>query len=177
MNKSTNGFTLIELMVTVVVITILASVGTVTYSALRNRGHDTAVQADMLHIAKKMQETKIANYATSAYPIGNTALETAVNLKVNKRAYMTSPAATYNLLFCYPTSTSPTQYVLLAQSKSGKRYSMTNSEKITEYTGGVAWTTTAAMCDSVATGWTANGAGYSSADTTTGPWRTWAGGN
>lgn len=177
MNQSTNGFTLIELMVTVVIITILASVGAVSYSALRNRGHDTAVQADMHFIAKRMQETKIANYTTGAYPIGNTALETAVNLKVNKKSYMTSPTITYNLLFCYPTSTNPTQYVLLAQSKSGKRYSMTNGEKIVEYTGGVAWSTTTAMCDSVVTGWTANGAGYASSDTTTGPWRTWAGGN
>lgn len=164
-------------MVAVVVITVLSSIGVVTYSALRDRGHDTAVQADMRHIAKKMQETKISNTSTSAYPIGNAALETAVNLKVNKKAYMTAPSLTYNLLFCYPSTSNPTQYMLLAQSKSGKRYSITNGEKIVEYTGGTAWTTVASMCDSIVTGWTGSGAAYASNDTVTGPWRAWAGGN
>lgn len=164
-------------MAVIVIITVLASITIVTYSALRNRGHDTAVQADMRNIAKRMQEAKIADISRGAYPIGNTALETAVDIAVNKKSYMTSPSATYNLLFCYPTTSYPTQYVLLAQSKSGKRYSITNGEKIMEYTGSTAWSSLTAMCDSVATGWTASGAGYSSGDTTTGPWRTWAGGN
>ena len=172
MSKSTSGFTLIELMTVIVIITVLASIVVVSYTAIRSRGYDTAVTADMRIIAKFMQQGKIE---TGSYPYGTTALETYVDHSVNRSSYAVSPAISYNLLFCY-NSTTPSDYYLLAQSKSGKRYYIYKSEEIQEYTGGSTWNTTAAnMCTSVAAGYFANGAGYSSGDTTTGPWRAWAG--
>lgn len=174
MSKGISGFTLIEVMVTVVIITVMASIVVVTYTGVRSRGHDTAVTAEMRTIAKHMQQGKIE---TGYYPYGSAELEIYAKTSVGKASYMTSPAIAYNLLFCY-NSTTPGDYYLLAQSKSGKRFYTYKGEEIREYTGGSTWNTTAnGMCTTVAAGYTANGAGYSSGDTTTGPWRAWAGGN
>ena len=171
MGKGTSGFTLIELMTVIVIITVLASIVVVSYTGIRSRGYDTSVMADMRIIAKLMQQGKIE---AGNYPYGIAELDTYVSHAVNKSAYATSPTISYNLLFCYNSST-PCDYYLLAQSRSGKRFYIYKSEEIKEYTGGSTWNTTAAnMCTAVASGYFANGAGYSSGDTTTGPWRAWA---
>ena len=177
MRKSTSGFTIVELLIVIVVIGILAAITIVAYNGVQSRAHDTSVQSDLRNIAKKLEVGRVDSL-TDSYPTTNATIAASVDIKVNKSSYVITPAAAYNLLLCFPTLTNPTDYVLLAQSKSGKKFYIRGSGAITEYTGGVSWGgTVAVMCDSVVTGWTASGAGYAAGDGTTGPWRSWAGGN
>jgi general secretion pathway protein G len=177
MRKSTSGFTIVELLIVIVVIGILAAIVIVAYSGVQNRAYDTSVQSDLRAIGKQLEIGKL-NSPTESYPITNAALDTIVDIKVNKNSYAVTPAAGYNLLMCFATTLNPTDYALLAQSKSGKRFYIRGGA-ITEYTGGVSWSGGVAntLCDSVVSGWTASGAGYASSDGVTGPWRSWAGGN
>lgn len=62
------GFTLIELMVTLVVIAILAAVALPSYQQYILRGHRSAAQAEMMEIASRQQQFLLANraYASKA---------------------------------------------------------------------------------------------------------------
>jgi prepilin-type N-terminal cleavage/methylation domain-containing protein len=178
MRKSTSGFTIVELLIVIVVIGILAAITIVAYNGIQGRTYDASVQSDMRTIAKKFELGRVDSL-TDSYPTTNATIAAVVDVKVNKGGYVTSPTATYNLLMCFPTTSNPTDYILLAQSKSGKKFYIRAGGVITEYAGGVSWNggVAATLCDSVITGWTASGAGYASSDGVTGPWRAWAGGN
>jgi prepilin-type N-terminal cleavage/methylation domain-containing protein len=178
MKKTTSGFTIVELLIVIVVIGILAAITIVAYNGIQNRTYDTSVQSDLRNIAKQLEVGRVDSI-TNSYPTTNATIAASVNIKVNKNSYATTPNAGYNLLMCFPTTANPTDYILLAQSKSGKKFYMQGGGTITEYTGGVSWSggVAATLCDSVVSGWTASGAGYASSDATTGPWRSWAGGN
>ncbi|MES2538441.1 MAG: type IV pilin protein [Pseudomonadota bacterium] len=62
------GFTLIELMITVVIIAILAAVALPSYQQYLIRGNRAAAQSQMMDIANRQQQTFLANraYATKA---------------------------------------------------------------------------------------------------------------
>lgn len=63
-----NGFTLIELMITVVIIGILASIAMPAYQEYVKRGHRAAAQSEMMDIANRQQQFFLANrvYAADA---------------------------------------------------------------------------------------------------------------
>ena len=65
--KKHKGFTLIELMVTVVIVAILASIAIPSYRQYVIRGNRTAAQAVMMEIATRQQQYFVANrvYATA----------------------------------------------------------------------------------------------------------------
>jgi general secretion pathway protein G len=177
MRKTISGFTIVELLIVIVVIGILAAISIVAYNGVQNRAADTSVQSDLRNIAKQLEVGKVDS-PTESYPTNNTTLAAVVNVKANKNSYAITPTVGYNLLMCFPTLSNPTDYMLLAQSKSGKKFYIRGSGAITEYTGATSWGGSAAsLCDSLVAGWTASGAGYAASDTTSGPWRSWAGGN
>lgn len=178
MRKSTSGFTIVELLIVIVVIGILAAITIVAYNGVQSRAQDTSVQSDLRNIAKKLEIGRVDSI-TDSYPTTNPTIAAIVDVKVSKNSYATTPSASYNLLMCFPTTSNPTDYILLALTKSGKKLYIRAGGTITEYTGGVSWGggVAATLCDSVVTGWTASGAGYASSDGVTGPWRSWAGGN
>lgn len=62
-----NGFTLIELMITVVIIGILATIALPAYQEYVKRGHRAAAQSEMMDIANREQQFFLANrsYATT----------------------------------------------------------------------------------------------------------------
>jgi type IV pilus assembly protein PilE len=66
--KKHKGFTLIELMVTIVIVAILASIAIPSYRQYVIRGNRTAAQAVMMEIATRQQQFFVANrtYATTA---------------------------------------------------------------------------------------------------------------
>jgi type IV pilus assembly protein PilE len=66
--KKHKGFTLIELMVTIVIVAILASIAIPSYREYVIRGNRTAAQAVMMEIATRQQQFFVANrtYATTA---------------------------------------------------------------------------------------------------------------
>jgi type IV pilus assembly protein PilE len=57
------GFTLIELMITVVIVAILASVALPAYQEQVRRGHRAAAQTEMMDIANREQQFLLANRA------------------------------------------------------------------------------------------------------------------
>lgn len=71
MNKA-KGFTLIELMVTIVIVAILASIAIPSYREYVLRGNRRAAQAAMMEIATRQQQYFVANrvYAGSIADLG-----------------------------------------------------------------------------------------------------------
>lgn len=61
------GFTLIELMITVAIVAILASIALPSYQEYVKRGHRAAAQSEMMDIANRQQQFFLANrgYAAS----------------------------------------------------------------------------------------------------------------
>ncbi|HRK77052.1 MAG TPA: type IV pilin protein [Thiobacillus sp.] len=62
-----NGFTLIELMITVVIIGILGSIALPAYQEYVKRGNRRAAQAQMMDIANREQQVFLANRSYAAH--------------------------------------------------------------------------------------------------------------
>lgn len=60
------GFTLIELMITVAIIAILASIALPAYQEHVRRGHRAAAQSEMMDIANRQQQFFLANRSYAA---------------------------------------------------------------------------------------------------------------
>lgn len=175
MHIHTRGFTIVELIIVIVVISLLATIVTVSYQGSQDKTYDTSIKNDLKNIYDAMELARANNNSTS-YPYTNPDLVTMLpDLRVNKNAYVTSPDAYFNILFCWPSTTDHTSYKLLAYSISGTRLYIDNTGVITEYTGATSWAGSdpTAICAGLTSGWVASGAGYAAPDTTTGPWRDW----
>lgn len=136
MNKKQTGFTIVELLIVIIVIGILAAITIVAYNGVQGRANDTAIQSDLQNIAKKLELYK-ADFGI--YPAGAVQL-TTLSLKVSKSAYgnhMVSGGADYNLVYCRMPAAAPTDYALVAFSKSSARFKYTNSTGLSAYTGGM----------------------------------------
>lgn len=136
MNRNQAGFTIVELLIVIVVIGILAAITVVAFNGVQGRAHDISIQNDLQSIAKKLEMYK-ADFAV--YPAGAAQL-TPLQLKASKNAYgnhMVSGGADYNLVYCRMPAAAPTDYALVAFSKSGARFKFTNASGLSPYTGGM----------------------------------------
>ena len=159
-----SGFTIIELPIVIIVIAILAGLVISAYSGIQGIANDAAVKSDLDTLNKKLR----IQYSTSnTY---HASVLWGLDFKAAKSSYAISPTAAHNLTYCYNDS-DPSIYAVIALSKSGKKYTVSNTGGVTEFTGSYA-------CSTVAGSTMPNSNnGYAASDTTTGPWRAWAGGN
>ncbi len=127
MRFTQRGFTITELLIVIVTIGILASIVLVTYNGVQARAQDAAVQSDLDNIAGVLESYRARDDGSNSsheYPRTKTILET-LGIKASKSSYNTS--VTYNMIYCIANSGSDAykQYKLIALSKSGKVFMMT----------------------------------------------------
>lgn len=166
-NKNQTGFTIVELLIVIVVIAILAAITIVAYNGIQNRAADTAVKTDLHNVAKKLALFNVDNgrYPTAAQ------LDT-IDFKLNNKNYALSPTTVMNFTYCYDNISTPTAYAVLAMSKSGNIFYVSNTSSIATYSA--SWTgNSGTNCTNISASLTLNYNGYLSTDTTTGPWRSW----
>lgn len=163
------GFTIVELLVVIIVISILTAITIVSYTAVQNASKESVVQQDLATFGKIMTRYKAD---TGSYPSDTTSvLINSYKVSFHKNVLESNTA--YNLIYC---SVSPYRsYSLLALTKTGKRFYIQNGDVAKEYTGSTSWTgtTISTICSSVQTGTTNAGTpGYRSTGTPAG-WQTW----
>lgn len=177
MHKTIRGFTIIELLSVIVIISLLMSITVISYSKVQNNGYDASVLSDLRSITSKMEIARSSD-PMSYFPVTNPAIAAAIpDMDVSKSAYKTGPDVAYNLLLCWVSTATPTDFMIAATSKSGKRFYMRSGNAAGEYTGATTWadSNVGAICGSVLPGSSASGAGYAASDAATGPWRSWTG--
>lgn len=172
------GFTIVELLIVIVVIAILAAISVAAYTGIQNRAYDSSIQSDLKSLASKLEIFKIDS-SSSIYPNANSATTTqltSLNFKATKNAYETS-GITHNLNYCFSADLS--QYIVVALSKSGAVFYISSDTKSPRLSNNAWHTGEVASCTNAESGITISNAlrGYAPADTITGPWRAWVGGN
>lgn len=168
MKKSTSGFTLVELLIVIVVIAILAAISAVAYNGIQNRAHDTAVKADLAVLQKKLM---LFTASTDKYMRSNE-LAAMTDFQANTGSYMVAPETNHNLIYCMSiTGTVVEEYALIAYSKSGKKFRVTNSSGLEEYE--TSWSDQVVACRDAVPSNTHNFRGYAAEDSGGGPWRSW----
>lgn len=82
MNKSTSGFTLIEIMIALAIVGVLAAIAVPTYQQYRIRENRNEMKSTMMQIAQRLTEYKLVNnnfnttltkvYGSAVYPTSGT---------------------------------------------------------------------------------------------------------
>ncbi|MGF2948217.1 prepilin-type N-terminal cleavage/methylation domain-containing protein [Microbacterium alcoholitolerans] len=138
--RATKGFTIVELLIVVVVIAILAAITIVAYNGISNTANDSAVQADLSNLARKVQ---LVHARTGSYPAGGrvttdgstwTGASTnfpEVQIKLAHRAYDDSPNT---LAYCSGPDnvTGSSEFRILAHSRSGRYYEYSSMDGLTD---------------------------------------------
>ncbi|MBS0344009.1 MAG: prepilin-type N-terminal cleavage/methylation domain-containing protein [Proteobacteria bacterium] len=102
-NRRRNGFTLIELMITVAVVAILTAIAYPAYTQFIIRSKRSAAQAQMMDIASRQQQYLIANRAyADATALANSGYSLPADVAANYSLSLTlstSGMPTYTLTF------------------------------------------------------------------------------
>ncbi len=165
----TTGFTIVELLIVVVVIAILAAITIVSYNGITSQTHDSAVQSD-LNTLKKKVDLYIAK--NDRRPNSLELVDAVAPFRASKQSYAIRPTTDHNLIYC-SGGAGTVDYAIVAYSKSGKKFSVTQDRGVQEYTN--AWTDQVVACQGAVNNNSSNARGYAAEDTGTGPWRNWAG--
>lgn len=138
--QKTQGFTIVELLVVIVVIAILAAVSIVAYNGIQNRANDTAVQSDITNLAKQIEvhralegelppggRTYIAGGHDNGTGQGLTSLINTfpdISFSVARSAYDEPTGSSVNIIYCTGPSTTTGEHVfaIMSRSKSQQAY-------------------------------------------------------
>lgn len=135
MNKTTSGFTIVELLIVIVVIAILAVISIVAYNGIQNRLYNSAVQQDLRNIAQKFALYRAAS-ESDQYPVTPVELR-AAEISATRDAYgdhHVSGGQSYNLLYC-PSAPIADDFALVARSKSGDFFLFKQGAGLSRYEG------------------------------------------
>ena len=117
--QKTNGFTIVELLIVIVVIATLAAITIVSYNGIASRAYEASVQNDLRGIAQQVEMYRTVN---GELPRGVEFQN--LQIKVAKNAYtvpLFDTGSQYNLMYCSPTD-SENAYAIVARSPSGATY-------------------------------------------------------
>lgn len=159
------GFTIVEVTVVVIVVSILIAIGSVSYIAIQSNAKLQDVRED-LNVASRIINDYKAK--TSAYPTVSTNLTGQFAVGFKKRLY--KEGISHNIVYC--TTNTYNAFALLAINKEGKKVYATNTSTAQEYKGSVNWENgdRNAMCQSALPSSYPRGAsGYQG-----GSWQAWA---
>lgn len=169
-HRKTEGFTVIELLIVIIVIGILSVIVAFGYGAVQNNAHDASVQSDLQKIDDAFKQYALDT--GGLFPTDTTELD-SVDLALNGDSYYTGDLA--NVYVC--ENATQTEYAVMAKSRSGKRFYIKSEEGIDQYTGGVTWdaatgnwVTTCSAIDASYTPLVGNVSGMNS-----GTWESWTG--
>ncbi|MGN6483785.1 MAG: prepilin-type N-terminal cleavage/methylation domain-containing protein [Thermomicrobiales bacterium] len=109
-DTSSDGFTIVELVIVIVVIAVLATISVVAYRGIQNRAMDTAVEADIAAIRRKLELAKID---LGHYP--QTASEFP-DFKLNKAVYDTGQN---NIFYCLDMINDRYSFGFISKSLTG----------------------------------------------------------
>lgn len=146
---ASNGFTIVELLIVIVVIAILAAITVVAFNGVQNRAHDSAVQNDLRNFGVQLKAYAVDN--SNSYPVGGTggqaATMTAIDsfepVNVTIGSYDRS---TFNFYYCTGLVNGVQEFAAVAKSKSGTIFTYSSIDGARVATG-TSWGGAAAGCD------------------------------
>lgn len=143
--KTSRGFTLVEILIVIVVVAILATITIVGYGNVQDRTHDSAVRSDLSTAAKLLKVYKVNN----AFAPHSSQLDGMHDrLTFSKDSYDTSSNA---MLYCQ--SADRYEFGLIAKSKSGTTFYVTSQDsEPQEYTARAFPGGYASLCPTVVEG-------------------------
>ena len=164
------GFTLVEIAVALLIIGILITIASFSYTAIHVEARNTEAKEELAKFGSTLVRYKADN---GAYPSNTNLITGNYAVKFNTDE-LYAETSFYNLLYC---SASPYgSYALLATTKSNQRIYVKNTAKPAVYDGGTSWTgnNPTAMCESVLPGSAPAGmAGYRESGESPAGWRAW----
>lgn len=140
--SGSNGFTIVELLIVIVIIGILAAITIVAYNGIQSRARESTVKADL---QQALRTTELANTdpAVGSYPKSASDVQN-LKVKFTRTAYQAA-------IYCFLSSgAAGSAWAVVAETTDGKAYyiSNTNTAPIS-YNGAVGGVSGATICPAV----------------------------
>lgn len=135
------GFTIVELLIVIVVIAILAAITVVSYNGITARASDAAIQSDLRNFGQKIEAQRAQTGSVPA-----TSDLDALNFRSTQSAYgnhYVNSSGEWNLIYCRNDAT----FAVAATSKSGATYKYLSGQGVQAHSGSMLANT--AMCNSL----------------------------
>ena len=136
MNKRklySDGFTLVELLIVIVIIGVLAGISIMAYNGIQSRTQSATIQSDLRNFAQKVEQFYIIN---DHYPKSSNEL-LSLGWKISqKQSYQQKSGG--NVLYCTISSGSDAKFVIAARTVANKAFTYSSQNGLQEYSG--AWT-------------------------------------